>query len=63
MLLLEYLLKNGSEEVIKEARDHIIEIQTLSEFAHIDENNKDVGINGKKKLNAHFLFNYFSLST
>jgi len=49
LLLLEYIIKNGSEEAIREARDHIIEIQTLSEFQHIDENNKDVGVNVRER--------------
>lgn len=44
--MVDYLIKNGSEQVIREARDNIIQIQTLTEFQHIDED-KDVGLSGK----------------
>jgi len=43
LLLLDYLLRNGSERVILECRARIIEIKTLFEFQHIDEHDKDVG--------------------
>jgi len=49
LLLIDYLLKNGSDKVIKECRSNIIQIQTLMEFQHIDENDKDVGLNVRER--------------
>lgn len=46
LLLLDYLLKNGSDQVVRETKVHLVEIQTLTQFAHIDEKNKDVGVSG-----------------
>lgn len=55
--MLDYLIRNGSDEVIRECRDRVIEIQTLTQFQHIDEeDNKDVGLNG-----AFLCFEVFSL--
>jgi hypothetical protein len=45
--LLEYLIKNGSERVIDNARDHIYELKALKNFNYVDEKGKDQGINGK----------------
>jgi epsin len=47
LLLLEYLVKNGSDQCVREARVHIIEVQTLQQFQHIDEKDHDVGLSGK----------------
>jgi len=49
LLLLDYLLKNGSEQVIRETRVHLIEIQTLTQFQHIDEHDKDQGVNVRER--------------
>jgi hypothetical protein len=49
-LLVDYLLRNGSEEVVEELRHHVIQIQTLGEFQHIDEDGKDVGLSGTSYL-------------
>ena len=46
LLLLDYLIKNGSEQVVREVKVHLVEIQTLTQFAHIDEKDKDVGVSG-----------------
>lgn len=46
MLLLDYLIKNGSERVIENAREHVYEVRSLESFRFVDENNKDQGING-----------------
>lgn len=47
LLLIDYLIKNGSEQVIRECRANVVHIQTLMEFQHIDENDKDVGLSGE----------------
>eukprot|EP00013_Stygamoeba_regulata_P028706 CAMPEP_0177664994 /NCGR_PEP_ID=MMETSP0447-20121125/20810_1 /TAXON_ID=0 /ORGANISM="Stygamoeba regulata, Strain BSH-02190019" /LENGTH=612 /DNA_ID=CAMNT_0019171043 /DNA_START=238 /DNA_END=2072 /DNA_ORIENTATION=- len=49
LLLLDYLIKNGAEQVVREARVKIVEIQTLMDFHHIDEKGKDVGISVRER--------------
>ena len=46
LLLLHYLINNGSERVVTNAREHIYDMKPLEEFACRDENGKDQGING-----------------
>jgi hypothetical protein len=45
--LLEYLIKNGSERTVDDARAHVGTIKMLRNFHYIDEKGKDQGINGK----------------
>ncbi|KAI8806799.1 hypothetical protein BJ742DRAFT_815359 [Cladochytrium replicatum] len=47
--LLEYLIKNGSEKVIDNARDHQYEIKAMRNFHFIDEKGKDQGINVRNR--------------
>jgi ENTH domain len=47
LVLLEYLIKNGSERVVDDARSHIATIKILRNFHFIDDKGKDQGINGK----------------
>eukprot|EP01102_Stenamoeba_stenopodia_P000148 TRINITY_DN1010_c0_g5_i1.p1 TRINITY_DN1010_c0_g5~~TRINITY_DN1010_c0_g5_i1.p1 ORF type:complete len:526 (-),score=130.15 TRINITY_DN1010_c0_g5_i1:236-1813(-) len=51
LILLEFLMKNGSEQVIREARVHVMEIQRLYEFTFI-ENDKDYGQSVRDKSRA-----------
>jgi hypothetical protein len=44
--LLEYLVKNGSERVVDDARTHLAMVKILRNFHYIDEKGKDQGING-----------------
>lgn len=44
--LLEYLVKNGSERVVDDARSHIATIKMLRNFYYIDDKGKDQGLNG-----------------
>lgn len=46
LTLLHYLLKNGSERVISNARDHLFEMRSLESYKYIDEKGKDQGLNG-----------------
>ena len=46
-MLLEYLIKNGSEKVVQQCRDDIFSISKLKEFQFIDKDGKDQGVNGK----------------
>jgi epsin len=49
LVLLEYLVKNGSERVVDDARSHISMIKMMKNFHYVDEKGKDQGINGKQK--------------
>jgi len=49
LTLLEYLLYNGSEMVVKYTKNNIHVIKTLKDFQYIDENNQDEGINVRVK--------------
>ncbi|ORX77491.1 ENTH-domain-containing protein, partial [Anaeromyces robustus] len=49
LTLLEYLLYNGSEMIIKYTQNNIHVIKTLKDFQYIDENNHDEGINVRVK--------------
>jgi hypothetical protein len=44
--LLEYLIKNGSERVVDDARSHVSTVKMLRNFHYIDDKGKDQGING-----------------
>lgn len=50
LLLLTYLIKNGSERVVTNTRDHIYDLRQLENFNHFDEFGKDQGINIRHKV-------------
>ncbi|KKY19480.1 putative golgi to endosome transporter [Diplodia seriata] len=47
--LLEFLVKNGSERVIDDARSHLSLLKMLRQFHYIDMNGKDQGINVRNR--------------
>ncbi|KAF2278915.1 ENTH-domain-containing protein [Westerdykella ornata] len=47
--LLEFLIKNGSERVIDDARAHVSLLKMLKQFHYIDQNGKDQGINVRNR--------------
>lgn len=47
LLLLNYLIKNGSEKVVTSAREHLYDLRSLENYTFVDENGKDQGINSK----------------
>ncbi|XP_042236377.1 uncharacterized protein LOC121875759 [Homarus americanus] len=49
LLLLNYLVRNGSERVVTSAREHIYDLRTLENFKYIDEQGKDQGLNIRVK--------------
>ncbi|GAA6026314.1 hypothetical protein JCM8202_005848 [Rhodotorula sphaerocarpa] len=49
LVLLEYLVKNGSERVVDDARSNSSVIRVLRNFHYIDENGKDQGINVRNR--------------
>ncbi|KXS11115.1 ENTH-domain-containing protein, partial [Gonapodya prolifera JEL478] len=49
LTLLEYLVKNGSERCVDNARDHIYAIKVLKEFQFVDDKAKDQGLNVRNR--------------
>jgi hypothetical protein len=49
LLVIDYLLRNGSERVIAECRARIIEIKTLTEFQRVSRYDKDVGLSVRER--------------
>ncbi|KAH8693788.1 hypothetical protein BGW36DRAFT_429819 [Talaromyces proteolyticus] len=47
--LLEFLIKNGSERVVDDARSHMSLLRMLRQFHYIDNNGKDQGINVRNR--------------
>lgn len=47
LLLLSYLVRNGSERVVTSARDHLYDLKSFQDYQYRDENDRDQGINGK----------------
>lgn len=47
--LLEFLVKNGSERVVDDARSHLSILRMLRQFHYIDPNGKDQGINVRNR--------------
>ncbi|XP_023244186.1 clathrin interactor 1-like [Centruroides sculpturatus] len=45
LLLLGYLIRNGSERVVTSAREHIYDLRSLENYTFIDEHGKDQGVN------------------
>lgn len=58
LILLSYLVKNGSERVVTSAREHIYDLRRLESYTFTDENGKDQGLNGKQK--NHFKKKYIN---
>merc|ERR1719487_514995 len=47
--LLDHLIRNGSERVIEDARDHLRELKGLGKFEFVDPEGKDTGVNVREK--------------
>lgn len=50
MLVLNYLIKNGSERVVTSAREHIYDLRSLENYTFIDDFGKDQGVNVRHKV-------------
>lgn len=50
LLLLTYLIRNGSERVVTSAREHVYDLRSLENYKFIDEFGKDQGINIRHKV-------------
>lgn len=49
LVLLDYIIKTGSERVAQQCRENIFVIQTLKDFQFIDKDGKDQGMNVREK--------------
>ena len=49
-MLLNYLVRNGSERVVTSSREHIFDLRSLENYTYIDEFGKDQGINIRHKV-------------
>ncbi|KAF3939842.1 Epsin-2 [Dactylella cylindrospora] len=47
--LLEFLVKNGSERVVDDARTHVSTVKMLKQFHFIDQGGKDQGLNVRNR--------------
>ncbi|XP_064465800.1 clathrin interactor 1-like [Ornithodoros turicata] len=50
LLLLDYLVRNGSERVVTSSREHIYDLRSLENYTCIDELGKDQGLNVRQKV-------------
>ncbi|XP_029546285.1 clathrin interactor 1 isoform X3 [Salmo trutta] len=50
LLLLAYLIRNGSERVVTSAREHIYDLRSLENYHFVEESGKDQGINVRQKV-------------
>ncbi|KAL0811597.1 hypothetical protein ABMA28_009971 [Loxostege sticticalis] len=50
LLLLSYLVRNGSERVVTSAREHIYDLRSLENYTYVDDIGKDQGINVRHKV-------------
>lgn len=48
LVLLDYIIKTGSERVAQQCKENIFAIQTLKDFQYV-EDNKDQGLNVREK--------------
>ena len=49
LMLLEYIIKTGSERVAQQCKENIFAIQTLKDFQFTDRDGKDQGMNVREK--------------
>lgn len=52
LVLLDYIIKTGSERVAQQCKENIFAIQTLKDFQFYDKDGKDQGLNVREKSKA-----------
>ena len=52
LVVLEYIVKTGSERVAQQCKENIFAIKTLKDFQFIDKDGKDQGVNIREKSKA-----------
>ena len=50
LLLLNYLVRNGSERVVTSSREHLYDLRGLENYTCVDEQGKDQGVNIRHKV-------------
>ncbi|CAG0885711.1 unnamed protein product [Darwinula stevensoni] len=50
LVVLQYLLRNGSERVVTSSREHVFDLRSLENYSFIDEQGKDQGLNIRHKV-------------
>lgn len=50
LILLNYLIKNGSERVVTSTREHVYDLRGLENYSFTDEQGKDQGLNVRHKV-------------
>ncbi|XP_016092450.1 clathrin interactor 1-like [Sinocyclocheilus grahami] len=50
LLLLAYLIRNGSERVVTSTREHLYDLRSIESYHYVDENGKDQGVNVRQKV-------------
>ncbi|CAG9763745.1 unnamed protein product [Ceutorhynchus assimilis] len=50
LLVLNYLIKNGSERVVRSSKKHLCDLRSLENFTAMDDNGKDQGLNIRHKV-------------
>ncbi|GFO44798.1 clathrin interactor 1 [Plakobranchus ocellatus] len=50
LILLSYLIKNGSERVVTSTREHVYDLRGLENYTFTDEQGKDQGLNVRHKV-------------
>eukprot|EP00116_Pleurobrachia_bachei_P012059 sb/3472321/ len=50
LLILAYLVRNGSERVVENSREHLFDLGSLENYQFTDENGKDQGINVRQRV-------------
>ena len=49
LVLLDHLVRHGSERVTRDCRNNIVAVRTLADFQHVDENGRDNGLAVREK--------------
>jgi len=60
LLLLTYLLRNGSDRVVTSTREHIHDLRQLYDYSCYDEQGRDQGVNSMFIFMCHAENTYFS---
>ena len=50
VVLLEYLCKAGSDQVVADALEHVYDLDELTRYQYINEDGNDIGGNGMLRL-------------
>lgn len=60
LVMLAYLMRNGSDKVVSSCRDHLFDLKSLEGFSYVDEKGKDQGVNSTNEF--FIIHNFFFLA-